>query len=86
MEIRRSIVSRGVRKMLPEISIESMSVAEKVCLLERVWESLCRETGDVGSPDWHREVLEERTRRLQSGDATISSWAEAKARLLELGK
>jgi hypothetical protein len=36
--------------------------------------------------DWHREVLEERKRRLEEGKATISSWADAKARLLEVGQ
>jgi putative addiction module component (TIGR02574 family) len=72
--------------MSVEIQIDSLSVAEKVQLLESVWESLCAHPGDVQSPEWHREVLEERRRRLEDGRATISSWADAKARLTQLGQ
>lgn len=72
--------------MSNEISLEGLSVAEKVQIVERVWSELCRHTTDVASPDWHREVLEERERRLLSGEATVSSWREAKARLLKLGQ
>ena len=59
--------------MYINISIETMSVAEKVRLLENVWESLCANPGDVPSPEWHREVLEDRRRRLEDGRATVSA-------------
>ena len=61
--------------MSVEIPLDRMTVAEKVQLLEAIWDSLCRQTGDVQSPDWHREDLDERRRRLESGQATIASWA-----------
>lgn len=68
------------------IEIEKLSVAEKVQLLESVWESLCAHPGDVQSPEWHREVLDERRRRLKDGQATISAWSDAKVRLMQLGR
>ena len=69
-----------------ELPLNTMTVAEKVQLLETIWDSLCHESGDVKSPQWHREVLEERTRRLETGTATVSPWTEAKARLLKIGQ
>lgn len=66
--------------------VEGLSVAEKVQLLERVWQSLCARPGDVRSPEWHRDILEERRRRLADGRATISAWADAKDRLMQLGR
>ena len=72
--------------MATDISIEPISVAEKMRLLESVWESLCAHATDVQSPDWHREVLEDRKRRLEDGRATVSTWADAKARLMQLGR
>ncbi|NLS92409.1 MAG: addiction module protein [Planctomycetaceae bacterium] len=72
--------------MSSEIPLDTMSVAEKVRLLETVWDSLCANSGDVRSPEWHREVLEMRKRRLEEGRATVSPWVEAKARLLDLGR
>jgi putative addiction module component (TIGR02574 family) len=72
--------------MATDISIETISVAEKMRLLESVWESLRAHPTDVQSPDWHREVLEDRKRRLEDGRATVSTWADAKARLMQLGR
>ena len=68
--------------MSTDFSTETMSVAEKVRLLESVWESLCAHSGDVQSPEWHREVLEDRKRRLEDGQATVLAWVDAKARLM----
>ena len=72
--------------MTVELAIESMSVAEKVRLLETVWQSLCAHPENVPSPEWHRDILEERTRRLEDGRATVATWADAKARLMKLGQ
>ena len=66
-----------------EIPLETLSVPEKIRLLERVWDSLCSKSGDVRSPEWHREVLEARKQRIEDGRATVSPWNEAKARLLD---
>jgi putative addiction module component (TIGR02574 family) len=72
--------------MSVEIPLDNLSVSEKVRLLERVWDSLCSKSGDVRSPDWHREVLETRKRRIEEGRATVSPWSQAKARLLDAGR
>ncbi len=72
--------------MTVDLPLGAMTVAEKMQLLERIWDDLCRDTGDVQSPDWHREVLEERQRRLESGEVTISAWSDAKTRLRDIGK
>jgi len=72
--------------MSVDIRIESLSVAEKIQLLESVWQSLCAHACDVRSPEWHREVLDDRRRRLKDGRATISAWLDAKARLMQLGQ
>ena len=51
---------------------------------EDAGDSLRANPDDVQSPEWHREVLEERKKRLEDGRATIVPWEEAKARLKEL--
>ena len=72
--------------MSSEIPLEAMSVADKLQLMERVWSSLCQHSGDVESPEWHQQVLQERARRLENGKSAVSSWNDAKARLLQLGQ
>ncbi len=69
-----------------EIPLETMSVAEKIRLLESVWNSLCCEPGYMQSPEWHREILENRKQRLEDSQATVSPWREAKERLLNEGQ
>ncbi len=69
-----------------EIPFDTLSVSEKVRLLESVWESLCSKPCDVRSPGSHRHVLETRKERLEDGRATVSPWGEAKARFLEVGR
>jgi putative addiction module component (TIGR02574 family) len=72
--------------VVANVELDRMTVAEKIQLLERVWDNLCREPGDFTSPEWHEEVLRERKRRLETGEASLSTWAEAKARLMKLGQ
>lgn len=69
-----------------DIPLDAMTVAEKVQLLESVLQSLCRHSGDVASPEWHQSILEERSSRLEDGRASVSTWADAKARLLRIGQ
>jgi len=76
----------GSGAMNIDIPLDAMTVAEKVQLLESVWQSLCLHSGDVASPEWHQTILEERRTRLEDGRASISSWADAKARLLQIGQ
>ncbi|WP_430453422.1 addiction module protein [Rhodopirellula europaea] len=66
-----------------KIPLDSMSVADK---METIWSSLCQNSGDVQSPEWHKDVLAERARRLASGEATVSTWSDARARLLKRGQ
>lgn len=62
--------------------IAAMPVAEKLKLLEALWDSLCAESDStLASPAWHAEVLEERLQRLAAGAEPTSPWREAKDRI-----
>ena len=67
------------------IEIESLSVPERLALVDCIWSSLHSNPSNVPSPDWHKELLEERVRRLESGEATVSPLADVKKRLDNLG-
>ena len=53
--------------MVQNIPLDSMSVSEKLQLMEDVWSSLCQNSGDVQSPEWHEEVLSERPSQARIG-------------------
>lgn len=67
-----------------ELPLERMSVGEKLATMEAIWASLCCKPLDLNSPAWHERVLADRTNRLESGEATVSDWSEAKKRLQSL--
>ena len=69
-----------------ELQLNTMSVGEKVQLLEQVWDDLCRQSGEVRSPDWHAAILNERMRQIENGTMAVSPWSEAKERLQKPGK
>lgn len=71
--------------MSNQIPVESMSVAEKLEAMEQLWGSLREFPENIPSPDWHREILDERQRRLEGGQATVSSLEDVRQRLENLG-
>lgn len=66
--------------------LAALTVAEKVRLLQQVWQSLCAHPDSIASPDWHADVLMERRQRLLDGSATSIPWHEAKAQLQRLAE
>jgi hypothetical protein len=69
-----------------ELPLDSMSVAEKLQAMEALWASLCSNPVDVASPEWHGRILEERRKRMASGETTVTDWSDAKKRLQDLGR
>ncbi len=67
--------------MANTIEIGHLSREEKLRIMEAIWEDLSREEGQVESPDWHQEALDETDRRLKSGQESIKDWGEAKKEL-----
>jgi hypothetical protein len=76
----------GGAKMSIELPLDTMSVHEKIQLLERVWDDLCRQSGEIRSPEWHSAIVQERQRQIEAGTMPVSPWPEAKQRLEKLGK
>lgn len=63
-------------------NIADLPVAEKLKLMETLWDSLCGQSSEhLPQPAWHDEVLSERLSRIASGAEGISPWGEAKQRI-----
>ena len=62
------------------LPLDEMTVAEKLCVMEALWEDLTRRD-EWESPAWHLEVLRERRRQTEVGEAVYNDWEEAKERL-----
>lgn len=47
--------------------------------METLWDSLFYEETEIESPEWHRDILEERKQKIESGKAKFLSLEELKA-------
>lgn len=64
------------------IDIAEMPVAEKLKLMEALWDSLStRAEENLESPVWHQAELDKRLHRLATGEETVAPWPEARERL-----
>lgn len=61
--------------------IEQLTPAEKVELMEVLWQGLARNEASYRSPEWHTRALEKAERLVAEGGATFSDWTEARERL-----
>lgn len=64
--------------MASTLSLEKMSVEEKLQAMESLWDDLCNKAGGMSSPDWHEDVLAEREAMQKRGDDQFDDWEAAK--------
>jgi len=67
--------------MSADLAIESMTLTEKLALMERLWSDLSRRPEDIPSPEWHGKVLAERIAAVREGRTEFVDWDAAKKRL-----
>ena len=63
------------------LSLDKMTVPEKLAAIELLWNDLCRIPEDVPSPQWHGEILAQREKKVLDGKASFSDLNEAKKRI-----
>jgi putative addiction module component (TIGR02574 family) len=61
------------------LDIKKMSTIERLQIMEALWDSLLYEDTEIESPEWHRDILDERKGKIESGNAKFISLEELKA-------
>jgi hypothetical protein len=69
--------------MATKLPLHEMTIQEKLCAMEALWEDLSRSPEAIESPEWHREILDERRQRVADGTAQFEDWDLAKAKIRE---
>ena len=57
-----------------------MSKLERLQTMEALWDSLIHETPEIESPEWHRDILADRKRKIEEGKAEFISVEELRSR------
>jgi len=63
------------------LPIDRMTIEEKLIAMEALWDDLCRNEAQIPVEDWHKQLLDERQRQIDSGEARFVDWETAKARI-----
>ena len=58
--------------------IENMSTVDQLRAMEDLWDALCENDEEIESPTWHDHILDERRKKIESGDAEFISIGELK--------
>ena len=59
--------------------IKKLDTKEKIILMNDIWESLDKESESIESPSWHKEVLQDRVKKIKSGEAKYISLEDLKS-------
>jgi hypothetical protein len=53
--------------MYPALPLNEMTTADKLAVMELLWDDLSRTAEDIPTPAWHGEVLADRQREIDEG-------------------
>ena len=63
------------------LPLDKMTSLDKIAVIEKLWDDLCRDPEAVPSPTWHKDVLEAREKEINQGRAKFTSFDRAKEKI-----
>ena len=69
-------LAHGIR--MSAIELSKFSLREKLQIMESIWEDLRHHVDRLEVPQSHKDILDERRQRIDSGEAKIYSWDDVK--------
>lgn len=63
------------------LPLDKMTSLDKIAVMEKIWDDLCRNPESISSPEWHRQVLQAREREINEGKAKFTAFDRAKERI-----
>ena len=66
---------------ITDIPLSKLTFAQKLELMESIWDDITRDESKLESPIWHKDVLSDREEAVDSDRAKLSDLKEAKERI-----
>ena len=60
------------------LSVEKMSIEEKIQTMETILDYLCNKADSISSPSWHAKVLNDRENGISHREDVFIDWNSAK--------
>ena len=64
-----------------DLPLAKLTLAQKLDLIETLWDDITKDDKALESPSWHEAVLRDREKALDNGKAEVRDWEEAKERI-----
>lgn len=68
---------------LESLGIDKLSIAERLLLVEEIWDSIAARPETLPIPDSHKEELARRLAAYEANPRAGAPWEEVKARILK---
>ena len=59
----------------------SLTPAERILLVQDIWDSIAEEPADVEIPEWHRQLIAQRLREHERDPSKVMTWPEMKRKI-----
>jgi hypothetical protein len=63
------------------LQLDKMTTADKIRVMESLWDDLCKHADAVTSPLWHKDVLSQREKSVAKGKEKFNDWEREKKRI-----
>ena len=63
------------------LPLDKMTSLDKIAVMKKLWDDLCRDPDSIPSPKWHKEVLEAREKKINEGKAKFTAFDRTKERI-----
>ena len=63
------------------LPLDKMTSLDKIAVMEKIWDDLCRDPESFPSPKWHKEVLEARENEINEGRVKFTAFDRAKEKI-----
>ena len=63
------------------LPLDKMTKLDKIAVMEKLWDDLCRDPDSIPSPKWHQNVLEAREKEINEAKAKFTTFDRAKERI-----
>jgi len=57
-------------------NIELLSASEKILMVEELWDNVAKTSDDVSIPEWQKEELDRRRKRVRKGEGSLCTWSQ----------
>ena len=66
-------------KNMSALKVKQMDTIQRLRLMEEIWDSLLYDEADIDSPQWHKDILAARKKKIEQGTAEFVSVKELRS-------